>query len=116
MNLLNVRSILLPATEQPRDSVLTSSSSPLQWLLIGVSEIYLSLSEDSDHRNDACINACLKISGMLSSLCSSSSASHYYNGLTGELDALTSSTIHVVRTACRQETMRYDRMRVPKGE
>jgi hypothetical protein len=78
--------------------------------VLGISEIYLFLAEDSDYRNDRIVNACLSLAGMLSSLCSS------HNGLLSELDALTISTLHAVRTACRQETMRYDRVGVPKGE
>lgn len=78
--------------------------------MLGISEIYLFLAEDSDYRNDRIVNACLSLAGMLSSLCSS------HNALLSELDALTISTLHAVRTACRQETMRYDRVGVPKGE
>lgn len=78
------------------------------WLVLGISEIYLFLAEDSDYRNDRIVNACLSVAGMLSSLCSS------HNALLSELDALTISTLHAVRTACRQETMRYDRVGVPK--
>lgn len=80
------------------------------WILLGITEIYLWLSEDTEHRNDRTVTACLGISGLLASLCAG------HGGLIPELDALTCSTIHVVRTACRQEIMRYDRMRVPRGQ
>jgi len=81
----------------------------VQWFIIVGIEIQLFIAEDGDQRNDRVVAACLRIAGMLSSL----SSTHL--DLCTDLDSLSSSTMHVLRTACRQETMRYGRLGLPKG-